>query len=110
MPAGNSSSDCDNHQNQTRDKLETAHNLYHEKVSLSLALSIRPYWVFTVHLAIFIYVHFYRYNIEVSGGLGPTVGVVWRIGLMGHNSRSDIVDRVIAAMEDALKHCTTAKL
>ena len=53
---------------------------------------------------------FSRYNIEVSGGLGPTVGVVWRIGLMGYNSHSDIVEQVIGAMADALKHCTTAKL
>jgi alanine-glyoxylate transaminase/serine-glyoxylate transaminase/serine-pyruvate transaminase len=55
-------------------------------------------------------VYFYRYNIEVSGGLGPTVGVVWRIGLMGYNSHSDVVEQVTAAMADALKHCTAAKL
>ena len=51
-----------------------------------------------------------RYNIEVSGGLGPTVGVVWRIGLMGYNSRSAVVDKVIPALEDALRQCTAAKL
>ena len=58
----------------------------------------------------FFHVCFFRYNIEVSGGLGPTVGVVWRIGLMGYNSHSDVVEQVIGAMEDALKHCITAKL
>ena len=59
---------------------------------------------------IFFSYSYYRYNIEVSGGLGPTVGVVWRIGLMGYNSRSDVVEQVAAAMADALKHCTAAKL
>lgn len=54
--------------------------------------------------------HSYRYNIEVSGGLGPTVGVVWRIGLMGYNSRDDVVKKVVLAMEDALKHSTLAEL
>ena len=58
----------------------------------------------------FFHVCFSRYNIEVSGGLGPTVGVVWRIGLMGYNSRSDVVEQVIGAMADALKHYITAKL
>lgn len=27
------------------------------------------------------------YNVEVSGGLGPTVGAVWRVGLMGERRR-----------------------
>ena len=96
--AGNSSSHCDNRQNQTRGQLETAHHLHHEEVSLHPPPPI-PEIFFC-----------YRHNIEVSGGLGPTVGVVWRIGLMGYNSRSDVIEQVAAAMADALKHCTAAKL
>lgn len=47
-----------------------------------------------------------KYNIEVSGGLGPTVGVVWRVGLMGYNSCNEVVLKVAAAMEDGLRHCS----
>ena len=39
MYTGNSPSHCDNHQNQTRDQLEAAYYLHHEKVGLSLSLS-----------------------------------------------------------------------
>ncbi len=40
----------------------------------------------------------------LQGGLGPTVGKVWRIGLMGHNARAGNVALVLAALEDALTH------
>jgi len=41
-------------------------------------------------------------NIEIGGGLGPLVGKVWRIGLMGEGSRQESVFAVLAALEQAL--------
>ena len=41
--------------------------------------------------------------VEIAGGLGPSAGKVWRIGVMGLNATEDKVDRVLAALEDALK-------
>jgi len=35
------------------------------------------------------------YNIEVGGGLGELAGKVWRVGLMGFNSRRESVDRLL---------------
>ncbi|KAF7661401.1 hypothetical protein LDENG_00262130 [Lucifuga dentata] len=45
------------------------------------------------------------HNLEISGGLGPSVGLVLRVGLMGCNSTKANVDMVLAALKDALKHC-----
>jgi alanine-glyoxylate transaminase/serine-glyoxylate transaminase/serine-pyruvate transaminase len=33
--------------------------------------------------------------LEIAGGLGPTAGKVWRIGLMGINATEDNVDFVL---------------
>jgi alanine-glyoxylate transaminase/serine-glyoxylate transaminase/serine-pyruvate transaminase len=41
-------------------------------------------------------------NIEIGGGLGPLVGKVWRIGLMGESARQENVFAVLAALEQAL--------
>lgn len=40
------------------------------------------------------------HGIEVGAGLGPFAGTVWRIGLMGHNARAEVVDRLVAAIHD----------
>ena len=45
-----------------------------------------------------------KYTLEIAGGLGPTVGKVWRVGIMGHNARPGTVALVLHAMEDALAH------
>lgn len=42
------------------------------------------------------------YDIEVGGGLGELAGKVWRIGLMGLNSRKESVDRLIEALQQVL--------
>ncbi|MGK7891838.1 MAG: alanine--glyoxylate aminotransferase family protein [Leptolyngbyaceae cyanobacterium] len=42
------------------------------------------------------------HNIEIGNGLGELAGKVWRIGLMGHNSRPENVDRVLAAMKQVM--------
>jgi len=39
-----------------------------------------------------------EFGIEVGGGLGELAGKVWRIGLMGHASRPENVDRVLQAL------------
>jgi len=43
------------------------------------------------------------YNLEIGGGLGSLKGKVWRVGLMGYNSRPENVLFLQAALMDALK-------
>jgi alanine-glyoxylate transaminase/serine-glyoxylate transaminase/serine-pyruvate transaminase len=43
------------------------------------------------------------FGIEVGGGLGAFKGRVWRIGLMGHNSRPDVVYVALSALEHCLR-------
>lgn len=43
------------------------------------------------------------FGIEIGGGLGDFKGKVWRIGLMGHNSRPDVVFIALAALEQCLR-------
>ena len=40
-----------------------------------------------------------RYGIEVGGGLGPVKGQVWRIGLMGHGAREELVEQLLAGVD-----------
>ncbi|XP_075425655.1 alanine--glyoxylate aminotransferase isoform X2 [Ascaphus truei] len=51
-----------------------------------------------------------KYSMEITGGLGPSAGKVLRIGLMGYNSTSANVDRVLEALRDALQHCPKNKM
>jgi alanine-glyoxylate transaminase / serine-glyoxylate transaminase / serine-pyruvate transaminase len=44
-----------------------------------------------------------EHGIEVGGGLGELAGKVWRVGLMGYNSRPESVDRLVAALKSLLK-------
>lgn len=43
-----------------------------------------------------------EFGIEIGGGLGEFKGKAWRIGLMGHNSRPDVVLLFLAALEQCL--------
>ena len=43
-----------------------------------------------------------EHNIEVGGGLGELGGKVWRIGLMGYNSRKENVDTLISVLKQVL--------
>ncbi|MGI0493283.1 alanine--glyoxylate aminotransferase family protein [Alkalinema pantanalense CENA528] len=43
-----------------------------------------------------------EHNIEVGNGLGELAGKVWRVGLMGYNSKPESVDRLIAALKQVL--------
>ncbi|XP_014609222.1 PREDICTED: serine--pyruvate aminotransferase, mitochondrial [Polistes canadensis] len=51
-----------------------------------------------------------RYGIEISGGLGPTVGKIIRIGLMGNNSTYHHVDLLLDALDDSLKFAIKSKI
>ena len=42
------------------------------------------------------------YGIEIGGGLGELKGKIWRIGLMGCNSRADVVYSLLGALERVL--------
>jgi alanine-glyoxylate transaminase/serine-glyoxylate transaminase/serine-pyruvate transaminase len=50
---------------------------------------------FTLHLL-------NKHGIEVGGGLGALAGKVWRIGLMGYNSREENVDLLLNLLEQEL--------
>lgn len=43
-----------------------------------------------------------KYNIEVAGGFSKLAGKVWRVGLMGHNSRPENVLTLLAALREIL--------
>lgn len=45
-----------------------------------------------------------KYKIEISGGLGPSAGKVWRVGLMGNNARPGNVALLLVALKEALQH------
>lgn len=44
-----------------------------------------------------------RYAVEIAGGLGPTVGTIIRIGLMGENARSVHVTTALTVLQECLK-------
>ncbi|XP_078306761.1 alanine--glyoxylate aminotransferase [Panthera onca] len=51
-----------------------------------------------------------HFDIEITGGLGPSMGKVLRIGLLGCNATRENVDRVIRALQEALQRCSRNKL
>lgn len=44
-----------------------------------------------------------KFDIEIAGGLGPTAGKVFRIGVMGFNATPEKVDRVLEALKESVK-------
>jgi aspartate aminotransferase-like enzyme len=40
-----------------------------------------------------------EFNIEIAGGIGPTKGKIWRIGLMGYSCQKTNVLLFLAALE-----------
>ncbi|XP_057618832.1 alanine--glyoxylate aminotransferase [Chionomys nivalis] len=51
-----------------------------------------------------------HFNIEISGGLGPSEEKVLRIGLLGSNATMENVDLLVKALREALQHCPKNKL
>jgi len=45
-----------------------------------------------------------KYKLEIAGGLGPTAGRVWRIGLMGQNAKPEKVEMALKVLKEALDH------
>jgi alanine-glyoxylate transaminase / serine-glyoxylate transaminase / serine-pyruvate transaminase len=43
-----------------------------------------------------------EHNIEIGGGLGELAGKVWRVGLMGYNSRPESVARLVSALKQVI--------
>jgi alanine-glyoxylate transaminase/serine-glyoxylate transaminase/serine-pyruvate transaminase len=43
-----------------------------------------------------------EYNIEIANGLGQLAGKVWRVGLMGYNSRRENVVLLLDTLARAL--------
>ncbi|KFM28006.1 Serine-pyruvate aminotransferase, mitochondrial [Auxenochlorella protothecoides] len=43
-----------------------------------------------------------RYAVEIAGGLGPTAGKIWRVGIMGYNAKPANIELVLAAFRDGL--------
>ncbi len=43
-----------------------------------------------------------KYQVEIGNGLGDLGGKVWRIGLMGYNSRMNVVATLLAVLKDGL--------
>ncbi|XP_018567538.1 serine--pyruvate aminotransferase, mitochondrial [Anoplophora glabripennis] len=50
-----------------------------------------------------------NYYLEISGGLGPTAGKIWRIGLMGYNATPQNVDLVLKVLAEALQEARTKR-
>lgn len=44
-----------------------------------------------------------KYRLEIAGGLGPSAGKVWRIGVMGYNATPSNIAVVLAAFKDGLQ-------
>ncbi|CAL8316154.1 alanine--glyoxylate and serine--pyruvate aminotransferase b [Gadus morhua] len=51
-----------------------------------------------------------NHNMEMTGGLGPSIGMVMRIGLMGYNCKKSNADMALHALADALKNCKKSKV
>jgi aspartate aminotransferase-like enzyme len=45
---------------------------------------------------------YFRHNIDISAGDEPKMGVTMRIGLMGLNSRTEVVECFVEALKDGL--------
>ena len=42
--------------------------------------------------------------VEIAGGLGPTAGKVWRVGVMGINATPDNIDFVLKVLKEAIEN------
>jgi alanine-glyoxylate transaminase/serine-glyoxylate transaminase/serine-pyruvate transaminase len=44
-----------------------------------------------------------KYAIEIAGGLGPSAGQVWRVGLMGYNCTEINVKLILEKLKEAIE-------
>jgi len=45
----------------------------------------------------------HHFNVEIGGGMGPLAGRIWRVGLMGSGSSSQLILLFMSALERALR-------
>ncbi|MBT5430402.1 MAG: hypothetical protein HOK89_10810 [Rhodospirillaceae bacterium] len=45
-----------------------------------------------------------EFNIEISAGLGPFAGKLWRIGVMGEGARPKNAQKLLEAIDECLKN------
>lgn len=45
----------------------------------------------------------YSHQLEISGGVGPTDGIVFRFGLMGANASEERVSQLLSVLGEALE-------
>jgi alanine-glyoxylate transaminase/serine-glyoxylate transaminase/serine-pyruvate transaminase len=43
------------------------------------------------------------YKVEIAGGLGPSTGKAWRVGLLGYNAQPQNVKLVLEVFRDGLQ-------
>ncbi|XP_017887620.1 serine--pyruvate aminotransferase, mitochondrial [Ceratina calcarata] len=51
-----------------------------------------------------------KYQVEIARGLGPTMGKIFRVGLLGINATPEKVDLFLHAFDEGLKHATISRL
>jgi alanine-glyoxylate transaminase / serine-glyoxylate transaminase / serine-pyruvate transaminase len=44
-----------------------------------------------------------KYKVEIAGGLGPSLGKVWRVGILGYNAQPQNIQLVLDVFRDGLK-------
>lgn len=44
-----------------------------------------------------------KYKVEIAGGLGPSLGKVWRVGILGYNAQPQNIQLVLEVFRDGLK-------
>lgn len=69
-----------------------------------ISYMMKKYELLFLYLFEFHFVLFSRYQVEISGGLGPTSGKVLRIGLMGENATRKRTEYLLKVMKDALQN------
>ena len=52
-----------------------------------------------------------KFNLELAGGLGPSAGLCWRVGLLGYNCRVSLIPilKNIAVVSSVHCPCTEQK-
>lgn len=44
-----------------------------------------------------------NYKLEIGGGLGPTAGQIFRIGLMGNNTTEELAEKTVKILVEAVE-------
>lgn len=51
-----------------------------------------------------------KYKFEFGGGLGPTFGQIFRIGLMGNSATEELVDKTVSILIEAIEATKLSKI